>query len=126
MRLHRASILSGSIAPIIPSSHWAVGMLTLLSSLNVIPSSVTALLAAVPFLHMYSRTRTASSRPYTALCSVDRGNFAHFNASYKILNSFFVALSWKSYSFFWFDMALSKFLIQNQRKALKITDLALT
>ena len=86
-------------------------MLTLLSSLNVILSSVTALLAVVPFLHMYSRTRTASSRPYTELCSVEKGNFARFNMSYKALNSFFVALSWKFHSFFWFDVLTGQILI---------------
>ena len=48
MRLHRASILSGSIALIIPNNHWAVGILTFRSSLNMMDSSVTDLLAVVP------------------------------------------------------------------------------
>ena len=41
------------------------------------------------FLHTCNRTRTTSSRPYTALCPVGRDRFAHFNASYGTLNSFF-------------------------------------
>ena len=81
-----------------------------LSSLSVMDSSVTALLAVAVLAHV-QQTRTASPRPYTALCPADRYNFARFNASYKILNSFFVALSWKLYSFFWFDMLTDQILI---------------
>ena len=89
MRLHMASTLSGFIALIIPNNHWDVRILTFLSSLNMMHSSVTALLVVAPFLHMCNRTRTAFSR-LMALGPVDKCIFAHFNASYKTLNSFFL------------------------------------
>ena len=63
------------------------------------------------FLHMCNRTRTASSGPYTVLCYVKKDNSTHFNMSYKILNSFFVTLSWKFHSFFRFDVLTGQILI---------------
>ena len=102
-RLHRASILSRSITPIIPNNCRAVGILTFRSSLNMMDRSVTDLLAVVPFLHICGRTGTRSSRPYTVLCPVDRGIFAHFNAPYRNLEFLFCASSWKSRSFFWLE-----------------------
>ena len=63
------------------------------------------------FLHMCSRTGTTSSRPYPALCPVGRDRFAHFNASYRTFNSFFVMSSWKFRSFFWLDMLIGQILI---------------
>ena len=74
--------------------------------------------------HLLNGTKTASSGPYTALCPVDRGNFAYFNASYRVLNSFFVMSSWKFHSFFWFDMLTGQILIFQSHHIKKLRELA--